>query len=363
MIPRSCGSVTCQTLRQMPAPSTSAASYSSGGTRHEGGEVDDHGAAGGRPGRLHAPATASPSVGVLQPGHRPEPHPAEDRVEHAGRLGVVEELPEQHRDRGRDRRRAGRRAARRGRGPRRTSLMMHGERPAGPGSRRPAPAPRTRAVFWTAVAQQRVRRARPGSCRGRRTRRGVTRLVCWTLITNERTIGHQEKSPKTTSIGIRNSDRPTAFERRASRGRDRRRVGAEAGAVASCSPFRGHDARTGAGPAGVVGAVAPAGPAGQDSVEQLPAPGRWRRSASASMSAFSSVSTFCTTESRMRVDLLGVRRRAPGSRVWSKTPSVNDVIWSRGTLKKGWIRVLHAPARSPRRRSAGSGCRSAGRSP
>jgi hypothetical protein len=32
---------------------------------------------------------------------------------------------------------------------------------------------------------------------------GETRLVCWKLITTLRTMGHQEKTPKMTSIGVR----------------------------------------------------------------------------------------------------------------------------------------------------------------
>src|SRR6185437_16608197 len=34
---------------------------------------------------------------------------------------------------------------------------------------------------------------------------GETRLVCWKLITTLRTMGHQEKTPKITSIGVRKS--------------------------------------------------------------------------------------------------------------------------------------------------------------
>ena len=61
------------------------------------GEVDDHGAAGGRPGgleheRRHRPRRA------LQPGLGRDADPAEDRVEHALGPRVVEELPQQHRD-------------------------------------------------------------------------------------------------------------------------------------------------------------------------------------------------------------------------------------------------------------------------
>jgi hypothetical protein len=33
----------------------------------------------------------------------------------------------------------------------------------------------------------------------------VTRLVCWTLMITDLTIGHHEKSPNTSSIGSRNT--------------------------------------------------------------------------------------------------------------------------------------------------------------
>ena len=137
----------------------------------------------------------------LQPRHRAQADPAEDGVEDAGLLGVVEDLPQQHGDgrRDDDRQVGEQRVQAARRGGRRSSAPP---RPAGPGSRRPAPAPRT-----TGCSARRSRaagrRAPRGSCRGRRTRRAVTRLVCWTLITNDRTIGHHEKSPKTSSIGSR----------------------------------------------------------------------------------------------------------------------------------------------------------------
>ena len=57
---------------------------------------------------------------------------------------------------------------------------------------------------------------------------------------------------------------------------------------------------------------------------------------SASMSAFSSVSTFCTTESRIAYTSC-VCEGGSGMSCCPNTPSVKDVICSRGTLMYGAI--------------------------
>ena len=95
-------------------------------------------------------------LGDCSHGYGPECDPAEDRVEDAGRAGVVERLPEQHGD---DRRDHDRQVGERAVDPaaRAAPRSSAPRRRAGSGSRRSARARRTTAVFLTAIGSS-------GSC-------------------------------------------------------------------------------------------------------------------------------------------------------------------------------------------------------
>ncbi|SCE08290.1 hypothetical protein GA0115241_109714 [Streptomyces sp. DpondAA-D4] len=92
---RVCGMVTCQILRSSPAPSSSAASYSSPGIPLEGGEVDQ-----GRPAHVHPGGRDDHGehrdVGVLEPLLGGQMEDFQEAVEESV-AGVVEVLEQEYR--------------------------------------------------------------------------------------------------------------------------------------------------------------------------------------------------------------------------------------------------------------------------
>ena len=200
---RSCGSVMCQTLRQRPGAVDRRSLVELASHAGQRGEIDDHRGACVRPGRLEHERRHRRAL-RLQPRVGPEADPAEDRVEDARRAGVVERLPEQHRD---DRRNHDRQVRKRAVDAADAPHLahQHGRDERDRDSRRAGRAARTRAVFLTAIGSS-------GSCSTSRklcepdpASRGCTRFVCCSDMITVRTIGYHENAPKTRSIGSRKS--------------------------------------------------------------------------------------------------------------------------------------------------------------
>ena len=259
---------------------------------------------------------------VLEPGSGPMPTQPRIVLNTPVGLRVVEELPQQHRDDRRDDdRQVGEGAVEAPAAP--DLAHQHRQDDRDREAEDAAPAARTRAVLRDGDAEQRVGQHALRSCRARPRSGSMTRFVSWKLMTTARTIGNQAKTPNTTSIGSRNTSvlRPSRVirERRARRRGATRAAGPRARRGRGCRVGqRAHALRSPVAPVdpgGVVEDASPGRPCADESGPRRcrgpvidaggsalrrgsPGPAVLAASSSASMSAFSSVSTACTTGSR-----------------------------------------------------------------
>ena len=176
-------------------------------------------------------------------------------------------------------------------------------------------------------------------------RPGDQRFVFCRLMTTDCTIGHQEKKPNTTSIGSANSRlrQPAAADPGApATARAGRSTARRCRAAAGDRGDAGHRHRSHRSGPGRSGGTAGSGPRRRGSLGRAaPAPACSRSASRASMSAFLSVSTACTTGVEQRVDLLRGEAGSATS-VWSKMTSVKPSSGRSGTLMYGSIQPWHS---------------------